>query len=97
MVNLCSYRGNNCSLLFACLLTGWMTCDFTSFSTVLRSYQDDWRLIMKGCAVVLCLWLRRFHLKQDLISVLWISRPALPTELLGFLSHWKLSLKAKNK
>ena len=26
-----------------------MTCDFTSFSTVFRSYQDDERLIMKGC------------------------------------------------
>ena len=25
---------------------GWMTCDFTSFSTV---FQDDVRLIMKGC------------------------------------------------
>ena len=28
---------------------GWMTCDFTSFSTVFQSYQDDGRLIMKGC------------------------------------------------
>ena len=27
----------------------WMSCDFTSFSTVFQSYQDDWRLIMKGC------------------------------------------------
>ena len=27
---------------------GWMTCDFTSFSTVFQSYQDDGRLIMKG-------------------------------------------------
>ena len=25
-----------------------MTCDFTSFSTVLQSYQDDRRLIMKA-------------------------------------------------
>ena len=25
-----------------------MTCDFTSFSTVFMSYQDDERLIMKG-------------------------------------------------
>ena len=29
---------------------GWMTCDFTSFSTVLQSYQDDERLVMKSCA-----------------------------------------------
>ena len=28
---------------------GWMTCDFTSFSTVFQLYQDDGRLIMKGC------------------------------------------------
>ena len=25
-----------------------MTCDFSSFSTVFQSYQDDGRLIMKG-------------------------------------------------
>ena len=25
-----------------------MACDFTSFSTVFQSYQDDGRLIMKG-------------------------------------------------
>ena len=30
-------------------MDGWMTCDFTSFSTVFQSYQDDGRLIMKGC------------------------------------------------
>ena len=33
--------------------TGWMdgcmTCDFSPFSTVFQSYQDDERLIMKGC------------------------------------------------
>ena len=28
---------------------GWMTCDFTSFSTVFQLYQDDGRLIMIGC------------------------------------------------
>ena len=27
-----------------------MTCDFTSFTIVFQSYQDDGRLIMKGCA-----------------------------------------------
>ena len=26
-----------------------MMCDFTSFSTVFQSYQDDGRMIMKGC------------------------------------------------
>ena len=28
-------------------MDGWVTCDFTSFSTVFQSYQDDERLIMK--------------------------------------------------
>ena len=28
---------------------GWMTCDFTSFSTVFQSYQANGRVIMKGC------------------------------------------------
>ena len=28
---------------------GWMICDFTSYSTVFQSYQDDGRMIMKGC------------------------------------------------
>ena len=26
----------------------WMTCDFTSFSTVFQSYQDDGRVTRKG-------------------------------------------------
>ena len=30
-------------------MDGRMICDFTSFSTVFQSYQDDGRLIMKGC------------------------------------------------
>ena len=30
-------------------MDGWMTCDFTSFSSVFQSYQDDERLIMKSC------------------------------------------------
>ena len=30
-------------------MDGWITCDFTSFSTVFQSYQDDERLIIKGC------------------------------------------------
>ena len=27
----------------------WMICNFTSFSTVFQSYQDDGRMKMKGC------------------------------------------------
>ena len=30
-------------------MDGWITCDFTSFSTVFQSYQDDVWMIMKGC------------------------------------------------
>ena len=30
-------------------LDGWMTWDFTSFSTVFQSYQNDDRSIMKCC------------------------------------------------
>ena len=28
---------------------GWVTCNFTSFSTVFQSYQDNGWMIMKGC------------------------------------------------
>ena len=31
------------------MMEGRMTCDFTSYSTVFQSYQDDEMLIMKGC------------------------------------------------
>ena len=31
-------------------MDGWMNCDFTSFSAVFPLYQDDVRMIMKGCA-----------------------------------------------
>ena len=30
-------------------MDGWTTCDFTSFLTVFQSYQDDVRMMMKGC------------------------------------------------
>ena len=29
-------------------MDGWMICDFTSFSTLFHSYQDNGRKIMKG-------------------------------------------------
>ena len=31
------------------MIDGWMICDFTSFLTVFESYQDDGRLVIKGC------------------------------------------------
>ena len=37
------------SLKLSVWADGWMTCEFTSFSTVFQSYQDDGSLIMKGC------------------------------------------------
>ena len=43
-VNLLSYQGS-----FAARIDGWMTCKFTSFPTVFRSYQDNGLVIMKGC------------------------------------------------
>ena len=42
---------HSCSCLiwvYSVRMDGWMTCDFTSFSTVFQSYQADGRLIMKG-------------------------------------------------
>ena len=30
-----------------------MTCDFTSLSTVFQSYQEDGRVILKGCEMEL--------------------------------------------
>ena len=30
-------------------MDGWMECDFTSFSIVLQSYQDNGQMIMEGC------------------------------------------------
>ena len=51
----------NASYMVIRVLDRWrMTCDFTPFSTVFQSYQDDGKLIMKGCAMELRLRLRRF-------------------------------------
>ena len=30
-------------------IDGWMDCNFASFSTVFQPYQDDGRMIVKGC------------------------------------------------
>ena len=35
--------------LCSTIMNGWMTCDFTSFSTVFQSYQDDGRLMLLLC------------------------------------------------
>ena len=66
------------------LMDGWMICDFTSFSTVLQSYQDDGRMIMKGCVqwnpVYCCL---QRELNQVLLGQL--ARPNSEAPLLLFI------------
>ena len=42
------------------LTEGWMTCDFTSLSTVFQSYQDD------GLMIIPCLRLERFPPEEGL-------------------------------
>ena len=37
-------------------MDGWMTYDFTFFSTVFQSYQDDGMMIMKGCIQWNCVY-----------------------------------------
>ena len=32
-------------------INGWMPCDFTSFLLLFQSYQDNGRVIMKGCII----------------------------------------------
>ena len=53
-------------------IDGWITCDFTSFSTVFQSYQDDGQMIMKGCVQwnsVYGVRLSRFRLERGSNSV----------------------------
>ena len=45
----CSDTNDVIDLLPQNYIDGRMTCDFTSFSIVFQSYQDNERLIMKGC------------------------------------------------
>ena len=42
------------------MMDGWMTCGFTSFSTVFQSYQGDWLRIIKG----LVQWKTRLRLRR---------------------------------
>ena len=45
--------GNTCickSIDLALIIDGWMTCNFSSFLTVFQLYENDERMIMKGCA-----------------------------------------------
>ena len=36
--------------------SGWMSCDFTSFSTVSQSYWVNGQLIMKCCVQAVLVW-----------------------------------------
>ena len=46
------------------LRDGWMTCDFTSFSTVFQSYQDNRQMIMKICVQWIPVELGRVRLER---------------------------------
>ena len=42
-------------------MDGWMSCNFTSFSTVFQLYQDiGWMIMKRLCAMESCLPLRRY-------------------------------------
>ena len=59
-------------------IDGQMTFDFTSFSTVFQSYQDDGRMIMKGCVQWNPVCNRKdFHLERGSNLGSYISRSAL--------------------
>ena len=55
-----------------------MTCDFTSFSTVFQSYQDDGQMIMKGCVQ----WSPVYRLKTGKNRLLMFSCNLILSELL---------------
>ena len=44
------------------LFSGWMTCDFTSFSTVVQSYKADWRMKMhiQKVRALVAQWVKRW-------------------------------------
>ena len=44
-------------------MDGWMTSDFTYFSTVFQSYQDNEQMIMEGCMQWNLIWSR-----EDFVS-----------------------------
>ena len=49
-ISVITYRIYNiCSDTGTLSFDGWLTYDFTSFSTVLQSYQEVGRVIIKGC------------------------------------------------
>ena len=64
--------------LLASEMDGWVTCDFTPFSTVFQSYQDYGRMIMKDCVQwnPVYGW-KDFRLEQGSSPGRYISRQAL--------------------
>ena len=69
-------------------IDGWMTSDFTSFSTEFQSYQDDGRMIMKDCATEPRLWLKR-SLPQVGIE------PGIARSVGPRLTHWTTGAPSK--
>ena len=60
-----------------------MTCNFTSFSTVFQSYQDNWWMIMKSCVQ----WNPTYGCEDFASS--GAQTQALPSELSGLLTSSK--------
>ena len=44
------------------IMSRWITCDFTSFLTLVQSYEDDGKMIRKGCVQ----WKPSEHSKSEL-------------------------------
>ena len=62
-------------------INGWMTCDFTSFSTVFQTYKDDERVILKGCVQ----WTP--VLDETDLCLGWGSKPGLLDQSVGQQSY----------
>ena len=80
----------------ACNMGEWITCDFTSFSTIFQSYQNDRWMIMKGCVQWTPFMIENiFALSGARTQYCYISKPALnPLRYRGSLAcsrcNWSL-------
>ena len=56
-------------------MDGWITCYFTSFSTVFQSYQDDGWVIMEGCVQWNLVYRRKdFRLSSAVLELAFFSK-----------------------
>ena len=81
------------SALYDDMMDRWSTGDFTAFSTVFLPFQDDGRLVVKGCAlwnpVYGCKDFRRQVISKS--GLLHQLASAEPTELPGLLLYYTCS------